>query len=215
LQLATQVNYSLKPEEKEVLDAIEKQLGKTIERITADPEQETSISNLWKIPWVSPDLEFPTYKFPCHYIALNGRIILLSLFNLGLSEIPYEISNLKNLTYLSLKSNNITQLPKTISKLKSLENLILDNNQFTKVPDSIIELPRLQNLYMKNNKISKIPVALTDAWHTRLGDPSYQKSWNIPDYLIFSGNPIEHNSLSKEQEHSTIRPIRPFNPELC
>ena len=67
---------------------------------------------------------------------------------------------------------------------------------------------------MRNNKISKIPVALTDTWHTRLSDLPYMKSWNIPDYLIFSGNPIEHNSLSKEQEHSTIRPIRPFNPEL-
>lgn len=200
MQLATQVNNPLKREEKEVFAAIEKQLGKTIERITADPEQETNKINLWKIPWVSPDLDFPANKFPCHYIALNGKIILLSLMNLGLSEIPPEISNLNNLKYLNLKSNNITQLPKAISKLKSLEHLILDNNQFTKVPDNIIDLSRLQNLYMRNNNISKIPVALTNAWHSRLSDLPYLKSWNVPDYLIFSGNPIEHNSLSKEQE---------------
>jgi len=200
LQLATQVNYSLKPEEKEVLDTIEKQLGKTIERITADPEQETSKSNLWKIPWVNPDMDFPVNKFPCHYLALNGEIILLSLFNLGLPEMPTGILKLKNLTYLCLALNNITDLPTAFSNLKSLEGLNLNNNQFTDVPNCLIELPRVHNLYMRNNKISKIPVALTDAWHTRLKDPSYQISWNIPDYLVFSGNPIEHNSLSKEQE---------------
>ena len=220
MQLATQVNKSLKPEEKEVLEALEKQLGKTIERITADPEQITSKRDLWKIPWVSPDMEFHYRKFPCHYLALNGMIVLLTLFNLGLSELPSEISNLKNLTYLNLSSNNLTQLPSSISNLGSLETLFLNNNQFTKVPDSIIELPRLHNLYIHNNKISEIPVSLTDAWNARFEDPSYRGSIYIPGNLIFSGNPIEHNSLSKEQElivkgtgifdhssNSTIRPL--------
>ncbi len=63
MQLATQMNKPLNPEEKEVLNTIEKQLGKTIERITADPEQEISKGNLWKIPWMRPDLEFPAHKF--------------------------------------------------------------------------------------------------------------------------------------------------------
>jgi len=133
--------------------------------------------------------------------------------NLGLSEIPSEILNLKNLTYLNLNSNSITELPKTFSNLKSLGTLFLNNNQFTKVPDSIIELPKLHNLCMKNNKISEIPVALTDVWNARIEDPSYRGSIYIPCNLIFSGNSIEHNSLSKEQEHSTIRPIRPFDTE--
>jgi Leucine-rich repeat (LRR) protein len=198
MQLATQVNKSLKSEEKQVLDAIEKQLGKPIERITADPEQETSKNTLWKIPWVNMD--FDPRKFPCHYIALNGEIILLSLFNLGLSEIPTGILNLKNLTGLCLASNNITDLPKAFSNLKSLEGLNLNNNQFTKVPDSIIELPRLHNVYMKNNKISEIPVTLTDSLNARFKDPSYRGSIYLPCNLIFSGNPIEHSSLSKEQE---------------
>ena len=211
---AKRVNMSLEPGEKKVLEALEKQIGKKIERITADPEQQISRNDLMpiqngkivqersleKLPWIHAGVDFPAHLFPCHYIASNGKITLLTLLNLGLSEIPTGILNLKNLTYLCLASNNITDLPHAFSNLKALEGLNLNNNQFSDVPNCLIELPRLQNLCMRNNKISKIPVALTDAWHTRLGDPSYQKSWNIPNYLIFSGNPIEINSLSKEQE---------------
>jgi hypothetical protein len=200
MQLATQVNKSLKPEEKEALEALKKQLGKPIERITADPEQETSKRDLGKIPWVNPDMDFPVNKFPCHFIALNGEIILLSLFNLELSELPTGILNLKNLTYLCLASNNIIDLPKAFSNLKSLEGLNLNSNQFTKVPNSIIELPRLHYLYMKDNKISKIPIALPDAWSARV-EPRFDRgSIYIPANLIFSGNPIDPSSLSKEQE---------------
>ena len=199
MQFATQVNKPLKPGENEVFKALEKQLGKPIERITADPEQETSKANLGHIPWMNPDIDFPAHKFPCHYIALKGEVIILSLFNLGLSEMPSEISNLKNLTYLCLGSNNLTQLPSTISNLKSLEILILNNNQITEVPESIIELPRLRYLYMKNNKVSKIPMALTEAWQARVENSDYQGSIYIPSNLIFSGNPIDRSSLSQEQ----------------
>ena len=199
MQFATQVNKPLKPEEKKVLDGIEKQLGRTIERISADPEQEANKREIYGLPWLRPDEEFPALKFPCHYIALNGEIVLLSLVNLGLSETPSEISNFKNLRYLNLNSNTLSLLPKSFSDLKSLEFLILNDNQFIEVPDSIIELPSLHYLYMRNNKISKIPVALTDAWQARLEDPNYQGSIYIPCNLIFSGNPIDRNSLTEKQ----------------
>jgi hypothetical protein len=73
---------------------------------------------------------------------------------------------------------------------------------------------------MKNNKITEIPVDLTDAWNARLEDLSYRGSIYIPANLIFSGNPIDHSSLSKEQKllvkgigvfdkttYSTIQPL--------
>jgi Leucine-rich repeat (LRR) protein/transposase-like protein len=214
MQLATQVNKPLKPEEKKVLDGIEKQIGKPIERINADPAQETNKANLGKIPWINIDIDFPAHKYSCHYIALNGEIILLSLFNMDLSEMPSEISKLTNLTYLCLATNHITTLPRSFSDLKSLEILILNNNQFIEVPDSIIELPRLYYLYMKNNNISKIPVALTDAWQARVEDSNYQGSIYIPCNIVFSGNPIDRSSLTKEQieleQKSTLNIYRYF-----
>ncbi|MFX1277910.1 MAG: leucine-rich repeat domain-containing protein [Promethearchaeota archaeon] len=199
MQLATQVNKPLKPDEKEVLDVIQKQLGRTIERITADPGQETNKRELYGLPWLRPDEGFPASKFPCHYVALNGEIILLSLVNLGLSEAPSEILNFKNLRYLNLGSNTLSELPKSFKDLESLEFLILNDNQFTEIPDCIIKLPRLTYLYMKNNSISNIPVALTDTWQARLEDPNYQGSIYLPSNMIFSGNPIDRNSLTEKQ----------------
>jgi Leucine-rich repeat (LRR) protein len=147
-----------------------------------------------KLPWMHANVNFPASLFPCHYIASNGKIILLSLFNLGLSEMPTGIFNLKSLTYFNFNSNNISKLPKSFSNLESLGTLFLNDNQFNKVPDILIELPRLQNLYMRNNKISRIPVTLTEAWQAHIGDPNYP-----PGNLIFSGNPIDRSSLSQEQ----------------
>ena len=208
MRVATRVNVSLDFEEKKLLEVLEKKIGKKIERITADPEQEISRNDLMpiqngkrvqersleKLPWMHAGVNFPARKFPCHCIASNGKIILLTLLNLSLSEIPSEISNLKSLTYLNFNSNNISELSKTFSNLKSLGTLFLNNNQFSKVPDILIELPRLQNLYMKNNQISKIPDTLTEAWQARIGDSNFP-----PGNLIFSGNPIDRSSLSKEQ----------------
>ncbi len=207
MRVATRVNIPLEPEEKKVLEALEIQIGKKIERITADPEQKISRNDLMpyqkgklfqgsyqKLPWMHANVNFPAYLFPCHYIASNGKIILLTLLNFGLSEIPSEILDLKSLTYLNFNSNNISELPKTFSNAKSLENLFLNNNQFIKVPDILIELPKLQNLYMRNNQISKIPIILTEAWQARIGDPNFP-----PGNLIFSGNPIDRSSLSQEQ----------------
>jgi Leucine-rich repeat (LRR) protein len=229
MRLATQVNVPLDLEEKKVLGAVEKQIGKRIQRISADIEQELTRNDLMsikdgkvvqrksldKLPWMHADESFPARKFPFHYISLNGKIILLTLFNMSLSEIPSEISNLRNLTYLNLNSNSLTDLPKKLSKLKSLVNLFLDNNQFTKVPLSLIEFSSLQNLYMRNNKISKIPLALTDAWQARIEDPAYRGSIYIPCNLIFSGNPIDHNSLSKDQlELLTSKSSRKYSEKI-
>ncbi|MHA2039067.1 MAG: leucine-rich repeat domain-containing protein [Promethearchaeota archaeon] len=208
MRVATRVNIPLEPEEKKALEALEKQIGKKIERITADPEQEISRNDLMpnqngklvqrrsyqKLPWMHANVNFPANLFSCHYIASNGKIILLTLLNFGLSDIPSEILNLKSLTYLNCNSNNISELSKTFFNLESLGTLFLNNNQFIKVPDVLIELPRLQNLYMRNNKIQKIPVTLTEVWQARIGDPNFP-----PGNLIFSGNPIDRSSLSQEQ----------------
>jgi len=146
----------------------------------------SDMSNKKKLgPWLYADEEFPVHLYPCHYIALGGKIILITLLNLGLSKLPHEILNFKNLIYLCLNSNKITHLPKSFANLEHLETLNLDDNQFTKIPDSAVDLPKLINLSMKNNKISELPLGNSRFYHL----------------LDFSGNRIDHNSLSKKQLH--------------
>ncbi|MFX1324352.1 MAG: leucine-rich repeat domain-containing protein [Promethearchaeota archaeon] len=202
MRLATQVNKPLKTEEKEVLNALERQLGRKIERITADPDQEVNKYDIifyspGKLPWAYLDMNFPAPKFPRHYIALNGNIILMVLSNLAIFKIPSQLSNLTNLIYLNLNSNIINELPEAFLNQKSIEYLFLENNQFTKIPESIIELPKLQMLSMQNNKISQIPVALTQRFEKyKLVFPKSSGECR----LDFSGNKVTHDSLSKEQQ---------------
>jgi hypothetical protein len=215
IDIAKQVNHPLNQNEKDVIDALEKQIGKKIERITSSFEEVKEPEKMFGLGREFPvhvniimppiDEDFPAHIFPCHYLALNGKVILLSLFNLGLSEFPSEILNLKNLTYLCLNSSSISEFPKQFSNLKSLETLYLDKNQFTLVPESIIELPKLHFLSMQNNKISQIPVGLTQRYMRYV--PKFPKYVGGFTYLNFMGNKIKNDSLSKEQQTLVLNMI--------
>lgn len=205
IEIAKQITHPLNQDEKEVIDILGNQIGKKIERITYSIEKLKKVLVISReqpaheniiIP--SIDENFPAHIFPCHYLALNGKVILLSLFNLGLSELPSEILKLKNLSYLCLNSSNITEFPKQFSNLKSLETLYLDKNQLTRVPESLIELPKLHFLSMQNNKISQIPIALTQRYMRYV--PKFPKNVSGFTYLNFLGNKIKNDSLSKEQQ---------------
>jgi len=212
IEIAKQVNHPLNQNEKDIIDALGKQIGKKIERITSSLEKiekvfvvsrEFPVHTNIIIPPIDED--FPAHIFSCHYLALNGKIILLSLFNQGLSEFPSEILSLKNLSYLCLNSSNITEFPKQFSNLESLETLYLDKNQFTIVPESIAYLPKLHFLSMQNNLISQIPVALTQPFNRYL--PKFPKYVGGFTYLNFLGNEIKNDSLSKEQQKLVLNMI--------
>ena len=81
----------------------------------------------------------------------------LSLANNQLSEYPKEIGELKNLQWLSLGNNQLSGLLKEIGELKNLEGLSLANNQLSEYPKEIGELKNLQWLYLDNNQLSEYP----------------------------------------------------------
>ncbi|MEH2451367.1 leucine-rich repeat domain-containing protein, partial [Nostoc sp.] len=62
------------------------------------------------------------------------------LFNNQLSSLPPEISQLSNLTRLSLSNNQLSSLPPEFSQLSNLTRLYLDNNpQLSSPPPEIVE----------------------------------------------------------------------------
>ena len=81
----------------------------------------------------------------------------LSLEELGLTELPKEIGELKNLLALYLANNQLSELPKEIGELKNLLALYLANNQLSKLPKEIGELKNLLELYLPNNQLSEYP----------------------------------------------------------
>lgn len=80
---------------------------------------------------------------------------LVDLEELGLgnrlTEIPKEISKLKNLKILDLSRNNLTDLPEEITLCENLEYLYLQHNDFKEIPEAIFKLPNLRELYIFNN----------------------------------------------------------------
>jgi Leucine-rich repeat (LRR) protein len=72
----------------------------------------------------------------------------------GISEIPKEIGNLKNLKILGLYGNNLSQLPASIGDLTQLEELYVDVNPIHQLPASINALKNLKILGIANTLIS-------------------------------------------------------------
>ena len=80
-------------------------------------------------------------------------------------EIPVEIGNLTNLTYLNLRYNQLTgEIPSEIGNLMNLTYLDLYSNQLTgEIPSSIGNLINLTNLSLSHNQLTgEIPSSMGD-----------------------------------------------------
>ena len=95
----------------------------------------------------------------------QGKLIELSLSNMGLSgEIP-SISGMNRLEDLDL-SNNFLQgpMPSSIGVSSALKVLNISNNQITKFPDGFITMPNLTTFLANDNIISdSIPPTIVNA----------------------------------------------------
>jgi len=91
-----------------------------------------------------------------------GNLIDLTYLNLRSNqltgEIPEEIENLTNLTYLGLYSNQLTgEIPPEIGNLTNLTYLGLYSNQLTgEIPPEIGNLTNLTGLYLFSNQLSGV-----------------------------------------------------------
>lgn len=84
----------------------------------------------------------------------------LNLSALKLSQLPSEISGLKNLRRLLLSGNQLTSLPTSIGDLENLEVLEFSENQIAFLPESIGNLTNLVRLDFKSNHISYLPTTI-------------------------------------------------------
>ena len=66
-------------------------------------------------------------------VASEGRTSL-SLYNLGITELPPEIGQLKDLEHLDLSFNQLKTLPATLAQLTNLRRLSIEYNQLTRLP---------------------------------------------------------------------------------
>ena len=94
----------------------------------------------------------------------NGRVIELDLYHNQLTgEIPPELGDLSNLTYLYLNSNQLTgEIPPELGGLSNLTYLYLNSNQLTgEIPPELGGLSNLTWLYLSSNRLTgEIPPEL-------------------------------------------------------
>lgn len=103
----------------------------------------------------------------------NYRVIEIDLDNNYLSgKIPQNISNLTELTHLSLKHNSITGIPKEIGELSKLKWFDIGYNLLKEIPDELSNLSSIYWLYLDHNMIISVPdlSSLTTLNYFRIND---------------------------------------------
>ncbi len=113
----------------------------------------TSGSN-WSNPW---NLNASMEQWAGVTLNESGCVENLNLRARGLSgELPIEIGNLADLTYLNLSNNSITgHIPKEIGYLHNIAYLNLSRNNFTgAIPTSIQYIENLSTVLLNNNALT-------------------------------------------------------------
>ena len=89
--------------------------------------------------------------------ARRERWTSLDLSDLGLSVLPPEVLDLRDLEQLNLWDNRLTHLPEAIGRLNRLTGLYLGGNQLTELPEAIGALGELTNLDAAGNRLTTVP----------------------------------------------------------
>lgn len=77
--------------------------------------------------------------------------------NWELSELPAELSNLKNLCHVDLSINQFTTIPETIVNLPALEWLDMGGNRIQSLPEDIHRMENLHTLWLQRNELEYLP----------------------------------------------------------
>jgi internalin A len=94
--------------------------------------------------------------------AKESNATKLDLSSKGLTSLPSEIKELKNLTTLYISSNQLTSLPPEIAELKKLTELYISANQLTSLPSEIAKLKNLTELSISGNQLTSLPPEIAE-----------------------------------------------------
>uniref|UniRef100_A0A3B3W0X1 Leucine rich repeat containing 2 n=1 Tax=Poecilia latipinna TaxID=48699 RepID=A0A3B3W0X1_9TELE len=88
--------------------------------------------------------------------------------NLSLSELPFELSGLKQLVHLDISENRFASIPICALRMSRLQLLDLSNNQLSDLPQDMDRLQQLSTLFVHQNSLSYLPVCLANISSLRM-----------------------------------------------
>jgi len=138
-------------------------------RIIDDDEISIVFKELKGFDFISDDKLFSNklYLMPSEFIdaVLPGigylvQLTHLTMWNLGIVELPREIGKLIYLEHLDISDNKITDLQTEIGKLINLEYLDISYNKLTDLPMSLKKLKKLNSINITYNMFLSIPYVI-------------------------------------------------------
>ncbi len=132
------------------------------------------------------------------YLAVEGYIFALSIYDEQLDSIPKNIGNLKSLEILSLSKNNLTTIPEQIGSLKRLKELRLYKNKLSYIHPNIGNLKVLESLDISANNLNSLPESIGNLKSLKYLYASHNKITFLPktiEKLNLGILQLRHNRL--------------------
>ncbi|KAE8633322.1 hypothetical protein XENTR_v10001842 [Xenopus tropicalis] len=134
--------------------------------------------------------------------------------NLELTELPFELSSLKKVTFVDVSANKFSSIPICVLRMSSLQWLDISSNKLQDLPQDIDRLEELETLMLQKNKITYLSAEITNLTKLKLLVVSGESLVEIPSaleenpslkYIKLLDNPIETNVCldAKEEREST------------
>ncbi|XP_044302033.1 leucine-rich repeat-containing protein 2 isoform X1 [Varanus komodoensis] len=130
--------------------------------------------------------------------------------NLEIAELPFELSNLKQMTFVDVSANKFPSIPICVLRMSSLQWLDMSSNNLKDLPQDIDRLEELQTLLLHKNKLTYLPQALVNMSKLSLlvvsGDGLVQMPTAICEsttglkFISLKDNPLETISFQEIEE---------------
>lgn len=115
--------------------------------------------------------------------------------NLELTELPFELSNLKQVTFIDISANKFSSVPICVLRMSNLQWLDISNNNLNDLPQDIDRLEELQTFLLYKNKLTYLPYELLNLKKLSLLVVSGDRLVELPTALCDSSTPLKFVSL--------------------